>query len=846
MGSTRGTSNGERSRRERRFAVCLGAVLIGLALVPTLASGYGTALPEDETTDHPFGWGAARQVAGGQPEPFVLQYDYDYDLEPEVPGNQRESCNRDDKVDDPISAFTFKNANGARRVQLSFPRAPQNRRMVGRDLRDARRENSPTLAAPDFAASEKRLCGASIMQLGDGRIHDDGTTGAYNWREFDDAEYLQSLYYVPGDPEVFNSGVVYGAMHQEARQTYEKPAYCSLASDTEEDCWFGSITFARSSDLSTCRGVQPQPTTPNVIGACYQRHPDFDPPNPATLDDHLIGTIPYPYFNDWSRHGYAPNSNIISGAGTDPEYSGKHFILANVSPLGTTTQEHGLCLLRTDNLPEPSAWRAWDGDGFDVHPESSENLTGSPEDHLCKPVLQGVQGITIRSLTYNTYLGKYMALGQGQVNGVKGVKYALSDDLRNWSEPQLVVAAPNRTDVVTACDAVADDPPISVPDDGVSYPVVLDPNDQAKDWPTTTNPNFERPGARPDLYFSHMDSIQNVSGQPSQGCHLDEGTDSLGKAWRAANLARLPIDFRPQRQASLDSGVVNPESGFDSTHSNPPTATCGFSGGAYQGSGCASANVFPSYFGSSYGLVSTKWKDSDEVWLGSAFWLPQAFRTIQSGRLLGWHGGPTSSHSLSLAFDGAADQFKLVRRNVSGTDVLDNSEFQQNLVPVDSWAWIELHLKLSSTGGSALSEVYVNGSLVSSSREENMFADTGTITSAVFGPSELAGPPVALTIGIDRATILAGQRGPVGAPPTPVGLRPATGTPKTLTWNSGGGSVTYRVYKLQADGRWGLPAASVSGTSYTDSSCSGTGTYRITSVTNSIESNASSAVELTC
>jgi hypothetical protein len=829
--------------RFRRLWVGIGFVLATLGLIPAVASGYGTVLPEDETTNYDFGWSAARQSLGGQPEPIVLQYDYDYDLEPEVPQSLRETCNRSDKLDEPVRAFTFKNANGQRRVQLGFPRAPQNRRMIGRDLRDARRENSPTIAAPDFSPEERRICGLDISFF--------GQSNPFNWREFDDVEWLDGLYYVPGDSSVPNSGDVYAAMHQEARQTFGSN-FCTLTTDPNDparNCWFGSVTYARSTGPSTCRTPEPPPTTPNAIGACYSHHANYSPGNPATLSDHLIGTIPYPYENNWGRRGYNEHSSIVRGVGNGPDdATDKYFMLALVSAPATTqggvvNQVSGVCVLRTDNISQPSSWRAWDGDGFDVHPESSENLVGSPDDHLCKPV--GVPG-TPWSLTYNTYLKKYMALGTASIDGITGVYYTLSDDLRNWGDPQRLMEAPTRNNVGLACAAGTLN---EAPDDGVTYPVLLDPNDPAKDWPSATsiNPNFERPGARPDLYSSHKDVILNDPDDPSQGCHEDEGVDSHGEPWDAANIARLPIDFRPQRQATLNGVLQDATNGYDFNDS----LSSGCSLGSYdipdagEPAGCASANLFPpSWSTSAYGLINTKWEAGNDVWYGSAFHLPSNFFALNGGRLIKWSGASNTYGALTL--NGATDELRLVRgRTGSGAEELPLVSFGG--VPTNQWVWLEVHQKLSSAAGSALTEVFMNGHLVGSSATPNIYSDTGTISSALFGAAELTtSTPLVISMGIDRSTLLGGQRGAVGAPITPIGLRKATGTQKTLTWNTTGAS-SYRIYKRGTDGTW-MQITETSTTSYIDPgfSCPGAASYRVTSVSGSKESNVTTPFQMEC
>ena len=79
-------------------------------------------------------------------------------------------------------------------------------------------------------------------------------------------------------------------------------------------------------------------------------------------------------------------------------------------------QRAGVCLMRTQNLDDPKSWRAWDGDGLqrarfiDPYRESGEPVTA----HVCEPMANGEIGELNRSITYNTFLDKYVAVGTSQ------------------------------------------------------------------------------------------------------------------------------------------------------------------------------------------------------------------------------------------------------------------------------------------------------------------------------------------------------------------------------------------------------------------------------------------------
>ena len=641
-------------------------------------------------------------------------------------------------------------------------------------------------------------------------------------------------------------------MHEELR-TQGKLDLCSWQGQTNRYCWFASVTSASSTATAkyTTSGTECVPSgTPNKLGACFEHNED--PP------DHLIATIPYEYNKDWDcnpgpmgtttpggpscRYGYKQHSNILRGVnGGDSPY---YYMLAEVSgPLFTgpgdtqvARQEAGICLLRTTDVSQPDLWLAWDGDNFGARPATD---AVAPNDNLCKPVTSGIDPW---SLTYNTYLKKYMVLSTGVLLNPAGVYYRLSDDLLNWSEPQLVMEARLRSDAGRDCRF-----------DAVTYPVILDPNDPANPaTPTSPLPsdgesiNFERPGARPDLYFHHIDYVRNDANNPAEGCYVPESGSNPN--WKAANIARLPIDFRPQRQATLHQALVHPETGYDTNFSM--SSGCGLSYDTE--GGCATASVLPNFSTNSYGRVFTRWNDpldkrKSDVWYGSAFRLPDNLFDVASGWLLRWYGQNNSTGGLVI--DTADDDSLQVVLDRTGCSTcrtvlatVDADEVPTvGDAPGDEadWVWIEVHQRFDSTSAAPLTELYLNGKLVSSSVIPNIHADTRLISEAAFGFNEMNSSAglIALTMSVDRSTILGGQRGDLRAGGTPIGLREATGS-TTLMWNERPPIEdidAYSVYKLE-NGTWTVKAPNITSSSYTDPACSSGDQYRVTSVKNGIES----------
>jgi hypothetical protein len=267
---------------------------------------------------------------------------------------------------------------------------------------------------------------------------------------FSDREWIASPYTLDGK-------TVFALVHDEYRGNQHTSARCLYSSDA--DCLYNAITLARSDN-----------------GGLTFRHA-LPPPR------HLVAEVPYPYDPAAGTHyGVFMPSNIVKKG--DWYYS-----MVALEPY--RAQKAGACVMRTRNLADPSAWRAWDGNGFDVtfvDPYTVRDAASG--DHFCEPVSSAQIGSMVQSLTYNTYFGKYLLVGtsdaydQRQRRVVSGFYYSLSNDLIHWSMRKLVreVELPG---TYRCGDA-----------DPVLYPSVLDPTSKSR--------NFETSGRRPYLYFTRF------------------------------------------------------------------------------------------------------------------------------------------------------------------------------------------------------------------------------------------------------------------------------------------------------------------------------------------------------
>jgi len=145
--------------------------------------------------------------------------------------------------------------------------------------------------------------------------------------------------------------------------------------------------------------------------------------------------------------------------------------------------------MRTSSLGDPASWRAWDGAAFTVRMDSPYERTGTRR--ACTFVSPDALGGISQSVTWNTYLKRYVAVGVSQqqdasTNGrrVCGWFFSTSDDLVHWTPRQLLREAPVGFGGTCGAGGTA----------GTEmYLSLIDPED--------TTDNFERSGQSAYIYF---------------------------------------------------------------------------------------------------------------------------------------------------------------------------------------------------------------------------------------------------------------------------------------------------------------------------------------------------------
>jgi hypothetical protein len=257
---------------------------------------------------------------------------------------------------------------------------------------------------------------------------------------FDDLGWLETYYTVDG---VTINGLVSLDYHP---NRHNLP--CGTSSATAADCWYGTIIQATSTNGGYSFTSPPEGEQRFVAGSEYV----YDP-----------------YYTN--RQGAFVPSNIIS-------WNGYYYMELSVS--GQGPQPSGECVLRTSNLSDPAAWRAWDGTGYNtqfVDPAAYQDGVDvapvNPAQHVCAVVGGGNLTSELRNL---------LVLPNGQ--GFLGVMYRIvtntdgsinynvygttSVDLINWTPGVLITSLPELNGTA------------------YSYPSLIDPSSTSRNFETIT------------------------------------------------------------------------------------------------------------------------------------------------------------------------------------------------------------------------------------------------------------------------------------------------------------------------------------------------------------------------
>lgn len=287
--------------------------------------------------------------------------------------------------------------------------------------------------------------------------------------KFNDREWIHALYTDDGN-------TVYALIHNE-HQGHRRVGQC--ASSEYTDCWYNTITLATSSDGGST----------------------FTHAEPST---HLVAALPYVYEAGAGPFGVFNPSNILLNA-----LDNYYYVLLHLE--NYQLQSSGSCLMRTQNLADPTSWRAWDGEEFAIRFVNAYVDTDAvAQEHICQPVsFEQIQKMW-ESVTFNTYLQQFLLIGTAgtydQILGrvIWGVYYSTSHDLIHWS-PRKLLMETERTWTYECGD-----------EEPIASPTVLDPASLSR--------NFDTTGTSFYLYYTRLHY---------ESCQLTLNRD----------LVRVPVEF---------------------------------------------------------------------------------------------------------------------------------------------------------------------------------------------------------------------------------------------------------------------------------------------------------------
>lgn len=289
---------------------------------------------------------------------------------------------------------------------------------------------------------------------------------------WDDRVWLTALFTADGQ-------VVHALGHAEYHG-HRRPSLCP--GGDYKACWRNAVIQARSDDggasfrRATGGGVVAAPSGP------------FDP------------SIGRPI-------GYFSPSNIV----TDGGY---HYVFVFAAEHGA--QRRGACLLRSADIADPAAWRAWDGRDFTVALQTRRSGGASATSSLPCAVIPGLPASVGSVSRIEGQAGFVAVIAARRRPGpdaepIAGIYALTSPDLLHWSEPHLLLATPLMWARECADTAV------------LAYPALLDEHSRSR--------NFETVLGRVELYLTRF---------AAKDCRLTMERD----------LVRYPVEIGPRLGAT--------------------------------------------------------------------------------------------------------------------------------------------------------------------------------------------------------------------------------------------------------------------------------------------------------
>ena len=205
--------------------------------------------------------------------------------------------------------------------------------------------------------------------------------------------------------------MVYALVHTE----YHADLHARCAVKSSFQCWYNWVTSAYSTD----GGASFHRPAGNFVVAAPETTQD-------QTQDRSIG-----YFNP---------TNIVRGR------DGYYYTVVSMSRNGPDAG--GACLLRSDTVADPSAWRAWNGESFGGRFTNPYRVAQSEQSQTTAPICIPLHGIRGTAMSLNRIkdsdilLLVSFSIVSDRKRPIGVVSYSQSRDFVNWSEPTSLLRLP--------------------------------------------------------------------------------------------------------------------------------------------------------------------------------------------------------------------------------------------------------------------------------------------------------------------------------------------------------------------------------------------------------------------
>jgi hypothetical protein len=179
-------------------------------------------------------------------------------------------------------------------------------------------------------------------------------------------------------------------------------------------------------------------------------------------------------------------------------------------------------------------------------------------------------------------------------------------------------------------------------------------------------------------------------------------------------------------------------------------------------------------------IENVGWSSNEDVWYGGAYYLP-------TGYLASLKGGNDIMRWDNWATYGAAADYGAIENWSDGSTRLILGKYTNDPgivlggpfhLPEGRWFWLEVHQRFSTVAGSAVSDVYLDGHLISHSTAANSFGRGADRVRWGIVCIDAGRQTTPLSLLFDRVTISTAQVGPLGSTPAPTSVKPPPSSPK--------------------------------------------------------------------